>query len=117
MAHVSLFDRKMQFWGKKRGAHIDIINEKKYESDANNPENMYALKSSFVFGDLTGEEAKVAFEVIGFTNIALVQVGENAGWLKKVNLVEHTNFAGKMELTTEDCRKKDGRITIYCYAD
>ena len=104
-------------WDKKREMYIDIINEKKRESDANNPENVYAPKSSRDFGGLTGEEAKSAFEDAGFTNIELIQVGGSAGWFKKANLVEHINFAGKTDFTTEDYCKKDSRITIYYYAE
>lgn len=106
-----------QSWDKKREMYIDIINEKKRESDANNPDNVYAPKSSKAFEDLTGEEAKAAFEGAGFTNIELVQVDGNAGWFRKANLVEHINFAGKTDFTTEDFCKKDSRITIYYYAE
>lgn len=104
-----------QSWDKKREAYIDIIKEKKRESDAANPDNAYAPKSSRAFGDLTGEEAKAAFENAGFTNIELIQIDGNAGWFRRANLVEHINFAGKTEFTTEDYCKKDSRITIYYY--
>lgn len=110
-------NEQTQSWDKKREMYIDIINEKKRESDANNPDNVYAPKSSKAFGDLTGEEAKAAFEAAGFTNIELIQVDGSAGWFRKANLVEHINFAGKTDFTTEDYCKKDSRITIYYFAE
>lgn len=103
-------------WDKKREMYVDIINEKRRESDANNPDNAYAPKSSQAFGDLTGEGAKAAFENAGFTNIELIQVDGNAGWFREANLAEHINFAGRTEFTPEDYCKKDSRITIYYYA-
>ena len=105
-----------RIWDDKREGYIKLIEEKKKESAANNPDYGYAPRSSKSFKDLTGEEAKATFESAGFTNFEMIEVEGNAGWFKKENLVEHINFGGKSEFTTDDYCKKDARITIYYYS-
>ena len=108
-------DEQTRSWDKKREMYIDIINEKRREGDANNPDNIYAPKSSKDFKALTGDEAKELLESVGFTNVEMIQVEGKAGWFRKEGSVEHVNFAGKTDFTTEDYCKKDSKITIYYY--
>lgn len=113
--HISKKDK--QVWQEKKDNYIKLITQEKREYDLSNPDNLLAPLSSKDFKNKTGEEAYSIFSRAGFKNVKRIYVNGSAGWFKKKNLVEHINFGGKTEFTTDDYINKNDRIDIYYYLD
>lgn len=104
-------------WDEKRERYIELIEDLKRQSDLDNPDMVFAPKSSADMKRLTGEEAYDLFTKAGFTNVELSEISGSAGFLKKAHSVDHVVFNGKTEFTTNDYCLKGTRITIFYYSD
>ena len=107
-------------WAQKRKEYEEVIREKIQERDSSNPDYMYAPKSSKEFKKLTGQQAFDLFTATGFTNVSIIEVPDDSGFLvfgKKSGKVEHVNFGGLTDFTTSDSCKLDDKIVIYCYEE
>lgn len=106
-------------WDEKRESYLDLIDDCLREEAANDSDTAFSPKSSKDLENMSGKDAKSAFEAVGFTNIEMIKVDGKAGfWIfSKKNKVEHIVFAGKTEFSTDDFAKKDAKITIFYYAE
>lgn len=103
-------------WDAKRKAYIEIVKEKKRESDIKNPNNIFMPTSS---NSLKGKKYKDVVDqlsVLGFTNITLQRSSEETGLFNKVDTVEHILVGGKTNFSTKDYFNKDTKIIIYYYS-
>ena len=102
-------------WDKKRNTYLEIVESKKAEANASNPDIIFMPAASENYEGQNYSDIVEQFKQLGFTNITTQSSAVEKGFFDKKNTVEHILIGGKTSFKSGDYFNKDTSITIYFY--
>ena len=103
-------------WDAKRQAILEIIAERKHESDLADPDKIFLPGDSSFFKGKYYEDVVDQLSALGFTSISTQIASKAPGLFHRTGTIEHILIGGKTEFSTEEYFDKNTPIIIYYYS-